>query len=388
MFNQPRVQKLASFFSPDFEVRLVGGCVRDYLLGKTPKDFDFCTNATPEQMLALADKHNVRVLPTGLQHGTVSFLVDGEPFEVTTLRVDVACNGRHAEVEWTQDWQADASRRDLTFNAMMMDMQGTLYDWFGGREDLENGVVRFVGRANDRVEEDFLRMLRFFRFANKFEGVPVFDQEGLEACARNKDGLKNVSVERVWSEMSKMLTSKNGDFVLNAMNSVGLLDVMGMPNNPDSFYWVAKAARSGGTAAQVLGWLMRDAKLRDTGWYADASDANDMADRMKMSNEERAEMVWAVESTPFMKVHFEDELVQGTPRSWLVWFARMMDFHDMAHHMETWVVPVFPVNGKDLVAAGMKPGPEMGKVLKKMKEEWVRSRFTMSKTTLMCMFLV
>lgn len=379
MHTNKSVKKLFEMFDRNgFEVRFAGGCVRDFLLGKEPKDVDFCTNATPDQMMELAKQNNVKVLPTGLQHGTVTFMVDGEGFEVTTLRVDKVCDGRHAEVEWTQDWEQDAARRDLTFNAMMMDRDGNLFDWFGGQEDLRNGVVRFVGVAEERVQEDFLRMLRFFRFANKFDKVPVFDQASLDACAANKNGLLGVSAERVWSEMSKVLTSNNVEFVLNAMSSVGLLDVMGMPNNPGSFHWAARAAKNGGTAAQVLGWLMRDANF-----HASKDDANEMADRMKMSNEERAELVWAVEQTLFTKVHFEDELVNGTPRAWLVWAARMMDFNDMAQHMETWVVPVFPVTGKDLVASGMKPGPAMGEALRGMRSKWMNSRFTMSASELM-----
>lgn len=380
MFNQPRVQKLASFFAPNFEVRLAGGCVRDHLLGKTPKDFDFCTNATPEQMLALADKHNVRVLPTGLQHGTVTFMVDGEPFEVTTLRVDVACDGRHAQVAWTQDWQEDAARRDLTFNAMMMDMNGNLYDWFGGQQDLANGVVRFVGNAEARVQEDFLRVLRFFRFANKFDRVPVFCEQGLAACEKLRDGLRGVSAERVWAEMSKVLVSPHAVHVLHEMARVGVLDVLGFPASPMAVLQGDVARRANGTPAQVLGTMVQHSNV----------NADMLARALKMSNEDRMEMVWAANNKLLngnaSLADFENALVNGTNRQWVVWAAKMQMHFDWANHLEDWNVPVFPVNGNDMMARGVKPGPDMGNKLRMLREVWMASRFSMNKSDLLARF--
>ena len=379
MFNQPRVQKLASFFAPDFEVRPAGGCVRDHLLGKPHKDLDFCTNATPDQMLALADKHNVRVLPTGLDHGTVTFMVDGEPFEVTTLRVDVACDGRHAQVAWTQSWKEDAARRDLTINAMMMDMQGNLFDWFGGQEDLKNGVVRFVGNAEDRVREDFLRVLRFFRFANKFDRVPVFCEQGLAACEKLREGLRSVSAERVWAEMSKVLVGQHADRVLQEMARVGVLDVLGFPSTTQAVLKGDSARRCGGTPAQVLGAMMQDS----------VEDVDMLCRSLKMSNVERAEAVWAANDklTNFQVVlaDFEDALVNGTNRQWVVWAAKTRMRFDWASHLTSWDVPQFPVSGKHLLDAGMKPGPAMGVRLMQLRHHWMVNRFQPSVDELMAL---
>lgn len=353
--------------------------MRDHLLGKTPKDFDFCTNATPEQMLALADKHNVRVLPTGLDHGTVTFMVDGEPFEVTTLRVDVACDGRHAQVAWTQSWEEDAARRDLTFNAMMMDMQGNLFDWFGGQEDLANGVVRFVGDAEARVKEDFLRVLRFFRFANKFDRVPVFCEQGLAACAKLRDGLRGVSAERVWAEMSKVLVGPHSDHVMQEMARVGVLDVLGFPSTTQAVLKGDGARRVGGTPAQVFGAMLLDS----------VEDVDMLCRSLKMSNDERAEAVWVVNSKltnfPVVLADFEDALVNGTNRQWVVWAAKMRMRFDWASHLASWDVPTFPVSGKHLMDAGMKPGPAMGVRLLQQRNHWMVNRFKPSVDELMAL---
>jgi tRNA nucleotidyltransferase/poly(A) polymerase len=146
---------------------LVGGCVRDALLGKKPKDVDLCTNLSPDAMIALGEKYGVKTVPTGLEHGTVSFLVNGEMYEITTLRVDTETDGRHAKVAFTNDWREDSARRDLSFNSIMMDLNGNIYDYHNGVQDLKNGVTRFVGHADARMQEDYLRILRFFRMRQK-----------------------------------------------------------------------------------------------------------------------------------------------------------------------------------------------------------------------------
>ena len=139
------------------EIRIVGGAVRDILLGKTPKDIDLATDAPPDQMMALFKSAGIKYIPTGLQHGTVSAVIGDEVIELTTLRIDTNQDGRHADVEFTKDWREDAKRRDLTFNAMNIDMDGTLHDYFNGVEDLKNGISRFVGDPDTRLKEDYLR---------------------------------------------------------------------------------------------------------------------------------------------------------------------------------------------------------------------------------------
>jgi tRNA nucleotidyltransferase/poly(A) polymerase len=168
MPNIADIKKIGSLFKNEGgEIRLVGGCVRDALLGKKPKDVDLCTNLSPDAMIALGEKYGVKTVPTGLEHGTVSFLVNGEMYEITTLRVDTETDGRHAKVAFTNDWREDSARRDLSFNSIMMDLNGNIYDYHNGVQDLKNGVTRFVGHADARMQEDYLRILRFFRMRQK-----------------------------------------------------------------------------------------------------------------------------------------------------------------------------------------------------------------------------
>lgn len=198
-----------------FEARIAGGAVRDFLSGKEPKDIDIATTARPEQVLSLFDA----VIPTGLQHGTVTVVIGKEMFEVTTLRKDVETDGRHATVEFITDWKADASRRDFTFNALFMDRQGKIYDFFNGEEDLKNQIVRFVGNAKARIEEDYLRIMRYFRFLTRMKTI-VHDDDTLNTIRTLADGLDGISGERIWAELEKIFSADNPYSVILLMRCV------------------------------------------------------------------------------------------------------------------------------------------------------------------------
>ena len=174
-----------AFANEGFEIRIVGGAVRDFLMGKEPKDID-----------TIASKNGMRLIETGIDHGTVTFVIGDDQFEITTLRIDTETDGRHAKVEFTRSFELDAARRDLTINAMSMDFAGNIFDYFGGQADIESNVVRFVGDADARMKEDFLRILRFFRFMARFNASGDF--ETMMAVEANAEGLKTISKERVW----------------------------------------------------------------------------------------------------------------------------------------------------------------------------------------------
>ena len=182
------------------EVRFVGGCVRDMLAERPIKDIDLATPMAPETVMQKLEAAGLKVVPTGLKHGTVTAVSQGRPFEVTTLREDVETDGRHALVAFTDSWEADAARRDLTMNALSLSPAGDLYDPFGGREDLAAGRVRFVGAARIRIAEDYLRLLRFFRF-HAYYGRGEPDPEGLAAAEALAPGLTRLSAERVRDEL-------------------------------------------------------------------------------------------------------------------------------------------------------------------------------------------
>ena len=185
------------------EARMVGGAVRDWLAGCAVADVDFAVPLPPETVMARARAAGLKVIPTGIAHGTVTVMTPDHSFEVTSLRRDVETDGRHAVVAFVDDWELDASRRDFTINAMSAAQDGTVFDYFGGREDLAAGRVRFVGTAAARIEEDYLRIFRFFRFFARYgRGAP--DADAVAAITRLRDGAKSLSAERVWSELKRI----------------------------------------------------------------------------------------------------------------------------------------------------------------------------------------
>ena len=225
----PDLLQIESIFRKNgYGFRLVGGVVRDLLLEKTPKDVDIATECTPAAMMELFESHNIRYIPTGLEHGTVTVHINDNDYEVTTLRIDRVTDGRHAEVEFTKDWREDAERRDLTINAMSLDLQGNLYDYFEGQKHLAEKKIIFVGDARKRICEDFLRILRYFRFYGRI--VPYPDQHDLatlDTIRETAEGLIQISVERVWMEMAKILTGNHAPHLLNTMYSLKVAKYIG-----------------------------------------------------------------------------------------------------------------------------------------------------------------
>lgn len=367
-------RKLKDMFSAaGHEIRFVGGSVRDWLRGEEPKDKDFCTDATPDEMITIAKAHGVTVVPTGLQHGTVTFVINHVPYEITTLRIDTDTDGRHAEVEFTRDFKLDAERRDLTINAMSMDFDGNLYDYFGGQDDLANNVVRFVGDAGTRIREDYLRILRYFRFAARFDSE--MDMATLETIRAERTGLAQISRERVWLEMSKLFTAKGRGRVFKVMQLAGVAEQIGLPDLkfalelqtaecPEAA--VAMFFKSNGNAARQFcnSWKMSAAETTKAVWIADnyynltGRDAvmdwlNDGVDR---------DYVYQL-----ARVHWDDR----GPTAMLDHFAKNYE-----------VVP-FPVKGQDLLDSGMAPGKEMGQALRNLRMKWVASRYTMTREELL-----
>jgi len=216
------------FQKQGFDIRIVGGAVRDILLGIPPKDVDLGTNATPSEMIELFKEHKIHYIETGLQHGTITAHVNKRDFEVTTLRIDTETDGRHAKVQFTHDWKLDAERRDLTFNAMSLGLDGSLYDYFGGREDLFNHRVRFVGDSRSRIQEDYLRILRYFRFYGRIAlEEDNHDQATLDVIRDCADGLRQISVERIWIEVSKILTGNHTPNLLRRMYELNVSQSIG-----------------------------------------------------------------------------------------------------------------------------------------------------------------
>ncbi|MSO13809.1 CCA tRNA nucleotidyltransferase [Rickettsiales endosymbiont of Trichoplax sp. H2] len=209
------------------ECRIIGGCVRDYLIGKTPIDFDIATTLTPEDITKIFNKNNIKVFPIGIEHGTVLVVINNSNFEITTLRKDVKCYGRHAKVEFTNDWKIDAARRDFTINAMSISQDGKLYDYFNGQEDLAHRKVKFIGNPIQRIKEDYLRTLRYIRFLGYF-GLKNIDHDSYKVSIENIKNLKHVSKERIKKELIKLLGSKFVKDTLIQLNKENVLKFIGL----------------------------------------------------------------------------------------------------------------------------------------------------------------
>lgn len=340
--------------------RLVGGCVRDAMANRPVADIDLAVPLSPDQIMAALQRAGLRFVPTGLAHGTVTALSGGKTFEVTSLRQDVAADGRHAHVAWTDSWRIDAARRDFTFNAMSMTRDGLVSDPFGGLDDLRAGRVRFVGDAARRIEEDYLRLLRFFRFHARYgQGAP--DSAALAAIACAVPGLARLSPERVWSEMRRILAAPDPAGAVALMARLGVLAAL----FPDG---ASPAALGRLTAAGApADPLLRLAALLD-------GDAACLAARWRLSNTERDRLA-ALRASPAPDPAWPDaalrRMLADTDLEILVGRGWLRFGVDMHPRLESLMPPSFPLAGRDVLALGVPPGPAVGRLLHATRAWWL-----------------
>ena len=358
----PDIKKLAEMFEAEgYQIRVVGGAVRDAILGKEPKDIDLATSATPEEMLAIGRKYHVHVIETGLQHGTLTFRINGENYEITTLRIDVATDGRHAEVEWTRDFKLDAGRRDLTINSLSMDMAGRVYDYFGGINDLKSGTVKFVGDADKRIQEDFLRVLRLLRFFGR-QNKPQMDHDTILAVKRNAGGLQGVSGERVWMEMSKIITGGHVKYILDLMLETGVAQNIKLP------------VRNTAKVAHCQSFTNNPVTLLSI-MVSNLAEWETIVQSWKLSTPERELGAWLIKNrdTTMDKTLARNMIINGAKPEFVGELAAVQSNNSVKTFATSVTVPTFPVTGNDLLALGMKPGKEFGNTLQRLKARWVVS---------------
>jgi poly(A) polymerase/tRNA nucleotidyltransferase (CCA-adding enzyme) len=343
------------------EARLVGGAVRDALAGRTVADVDLATPRPPEAVIAALRAAGLKSAPTGLTHGTVTAISGHRGFEVTTLRRDLETDGRHAVVAYTDDWREDAARRDFTINAMSMTRTGAVFDYFGGVADLRAGRVRFVGDAARRIAEDYLRVLRFFRFHARY-GTGAADPAALSAIAAAVPGLTQLSAERLWGELKRILATPDPVPAVWLMHRLGVLPaVLAEGAAPER---LARLVAAGAPAEPLL----RLAALL-------TGEAAALAERLRLSTVERERLV-ALRAGPVPPAGADDATLRRLLADWpkdlllgRLWLAGGDPATDA--RLAAMAVPVFALRGRDLRAAGVPAGPDMGERLRSLRQWWL-----------------
>ncbi|SIQ26876.1 poly(A) polymerase [Rhizobium sp. RU20A] len=400
-FRDAALTRILSLLNGDGgETRVVGGAVRNSLMGVPVADVDLATTLVPQAVSERAAADGIKVVPTGIAHGTVTLVLNGRGFEVTTLRRDVATDGRHAEVAFGTDWQVDAERRDLTMNALYADREGRVIDLVGGLADIASRTVRFIGDAHQRVAEDYLRVLRFFRFFAQY-GSSRPDAEGLRAAARAKDELSRLSAERIWAEMKKLLGARDPGRALLWMRTSGVLTVI----LPETEKWGIDAIPGLIAAEAAYGWAP-DAMLRLMAIVPpDAERLAGLAERLRLSRAE-AGRLQAFAAAPMVKPDMAgtalDRLLYRKGREGIVdrlklalavarakaevETEKMAETARLLEHLrraERWSKPQFPLSGADLLKTGVAAGPAVGRALGELERIWVDGNFHLDRAALL-----
>lgn len=380
LLNDAAVQRLFDILKgAGIEGRLVGGCVRDALLGVACSDIDMAVDHPPQEVLDCLAKAQLRVIPTGLQHGTLTALVNGKGIEVTSLRRDVTTDGRHAEVLFTSAWEEDAARRDFTFNALYCDANGQLYDYFTGLRDLATHTLRFIGDPTQRIHEDYLRILRYYRFQLRYGGE--LHSPSRQAVQALVPQLMRLSNERIQAELMKMLSHPDPVHMIRLMNEDGVFDTL--------------FGRKAETEA-LERWSLTQAKF-DALWPPELDipfslgrlhvlfpqPAVFFQKSLRLSRKEAhlLTVLYNLREMPLSEEQlFAVRFEEGDATAWLWLLSKGVDFSTAQSLSEAFCVPVpaFPLRGADLIAEGLAEGPDVGRLLKACQQQWLQKKGQMS----------
>ncbi len=381
LLAKPDVRALLSAFAAaGGEARLVGGAVRDAVMGRMPGDIDLATPMLPDAVQTLAGRQGWKAVPTGIEHGTVTLVLEGRPYQVTTLRRDVETDGRRAVVAFTEDWREDALRRDFTLNALYLSADGRVHDYASGVADAKGGRIRFMGDAKTRIREDYLRILRFFRFqASHGAGAP--DPEGLAACAQLGAGLSGISRERMRQELLKLLVAPGAPAAAEAMQAIGLwphvlagvdVDTAALRRWAELRGAVPGSDDPMSALAAFTGSMTRPASL---------------GKRLKLSRDElrTLQVIAGGKRSATGALAGRDQVAEAIyrigPESFpaviRAWAAISRATPEQVRQAMAWAAPVLadpprlPFGGTDLAALGVPAGPVMGRLLREAEEDWI-----------------
>ena len=347
-------------------VRWVGGAVRDTLLGHPVKDIDAASPLTPDEVMARLTAAGIRHVPTGLDHGTVTAVLPGGPVEITTLRKDVSTDGRRATVAFSDDWREDAARRDFTINALYADPHtGEIFDWFNGLADLEARRVRFIGDARERIREDHLRILRYYRFHARF-GATI-DKEAEKACVELAPMLKGLSRERVGWELLALLALPDPVDTVRRMHESGVLDVVLPEAAGQATSALAALVQAENAAGIEPSAIRRLAALLP----AAPRHAEPVAARLRLSAAQKKRLITAAERSA----------APGDPRALAYRLGREAALDRLllagagTAPLEGWEIPALPLKGGEIVARGVAAGPEVARILHAVEDRWIAEGF-------------
>lgn len=368
------------------KIRLVGGSVRDLIMKKSVNDFDFATPALPEEIITILQENNLKSVATGLKFGTITAVINGKNFEITTLRQDFDNDGRHCKAQFVDDYYLDAARRDFTINALYLDNKGQIFDYFDGVNDIKDSKLQFIGDASLRIKEDFLRILRFFRF--NVEYAKDIDKIGFDACIKNRHNLSKLSRERIRNEFIKIINSTNKDNiikVLRLMSEQKIIDVLfGLELDYKALDLLFKLEKkfniNSDTDLKLVVLFMSDkldlAKLSQEICLTNKEKSFFQQTRQFNIDKNKIETLLAEGRQNFLLKQYLLFLVDNFQQINFVEAKKNIDF------LKNFITPTFVLNGDDLLNEGFKPGKEMGIALKKAKKYWAESGFKLNKSDL------
>lgn len=375
--SSPPLQELfALFYKEGATLRLVGGSVRDGLLNLPVSDIDLAVDRDPQWVMNLLKQNHIKAIPTGIDHGTVTAVINKRPYQITTLRVDVKTFGRRAHVAFTEDWMQDALRRDFTINAIYADRTGQLFDPVGGIADLKNKNVQFIGVPSQRIKEDYLRILRFFRFSARFGHEP-YHPEGLRACKIYASHLPHLAQERVTDEFLKLLQLPSPLYTLDAMNETEVLSFILHPGTWDDLKAIVSLEKSSKLSPSAL--------VRLAAFHPDLDEINS---HLRLSKKQQAILAFLTKNHGFVTSEsfkhqsyrwgkekvFDLALLQtaqyiGSAKLSLEEGSRFLNH--IHKQFDPWAVPPFPLTGDDLLARGIKQGDRIGVLLRAVETWWI-----------------
>ncbi len=373
------------------EVRFVGGCVRKAICGENIDDIDLATSVEPEDVKKRLNKQDIKVIDTGISHGTVTAILNNKKFEITTLRKDVSTDGRHAKVQFTSNWEEDASRRDFTINAIYADIEGRIFDPLNGMLDLQNGIIKFIGSPEERIQEDYLRILRYFRFFTQYSKTD-YDQKIIRAIKQHINGINKISNERIFDELKKITILKNiyslfshelsKEIILNIFPQFKYYERLKIINN------LNKKSRDMYDIHLILAVLILDGTNNYEYFCHKYKTSNNIKNRFKNISINFKNL----KSKKFYSEENIKKLIYFSNKDYvrdLLLFSictnnkiKILDIKKLIDYVDICKIPKFPISGDYLIKHGYETGQALGKKLKSLEEKWIANNFIIEKKTI------